>query len=315
MTVDVSDTHPQSKDVALTNEPLPWEQDDDSLGEIRDEDIPTPRLKVLGETAQFENSDTGEIFDELEVVILGIARSRTFWGDRKVEDGLQPLCRSLDSEVGYPNEDEDIPRQDRFPWHKSNFTRDKAQRDEGGNIILPCKECIFSQWNDAENKPSPCSENLNLPVFYKDAFDNMSPAILTFKRSGFRNTMRYLGAMKAAKKSPYQFYTKITLHTQTSGEVTYSVPKFHKIDMTDPGPDMENWRMFHAMWIQTRDFLRRPRAVHVVDEEPDREPDIIEPEQAPKAKAAPKAKPKPKAEVSEEPAGDWQAPDDDDPMF
>lgn len=328
MTVDTN----TSSDIALPDDALPWDIDhDDSLDEITPEDIPTPRLRVIPAEQVFENADTGERYEELECIILGLARARVFWPP-EMEDDSEPFCRSQDAKTGYPNVADDVPVKKQFPWKRSNFDRKDLPVVEGTDQpIIQCSECIFSKWDDENDKPAPCSEVLNLPVFYLDKHGVLNAAILTFKRSGFRPTMRYLGAMKQAKQSPFMYYTTIKLQAAKRGEVDYSVPKFFKGEMTEAGENNQNWIYYHQTWQQIRSFLRRPRSLRTeVDEDLQAsQPDVVDAEveeEAPKAppkerpaakKAAPKTKPEP------EPAGDvtddvpWpeEAPADEDDLF
>lgn len=332
MTVDINAA---AGDLELPGGALPWENDtDDSLAEITPEDIPTPRLRVIPDEAVFENIDTGERYDELTCIILGLARSRVYW-PKEMSDEPVPFCRSQDAKIGYPTVDDDVPVKKQFPWKRSNFDRAQLPIVEGTDQpIIHCKDCIFSQWDDENDQPAPCSEVLNLPVFYQDHHGVMNPAILTFKRSGFRPTMRYLGAIKSAKQSAFMYYTTIRLSPERRGDVDYAVPKFIKGEMTDRGEDNVNWLYYHETWRQIRDFMRRPRSRTtgddldvaeddgVVDAEVVEDTPTVPP--APSRKTAPAAEPKKAARprtkeeriaevIDDVPPADDE--EDDDPLF
>lgn len=329
MTVDTN----TKDEIALPEDALDWDiEHDDSLDEITPEDVPTPRLRVIPDEGVFENADTGERYEELVCIILGLARSRVFWPPEMEEDSV-PFCRSQDAKTGYPNVEDDVPVKKQFPWKRSNFDRADLPVVEGTDQpIIQCAECIFSKWDDENGRPAPCSEVLNLPVFYQDRYGVMNAAIVTFKRSGFRPTMRYLGAMKQAKQSPFMYYTTIRLEPRKRGEVDYSVPKFVKGEMTERGEGNENWIYYHKVWQQIREFMRRPRSRRseededlqasspdIVDAEVEEEPPAPPKQSRPAAKkAAPKAAPKtePAGDVTDDiPLPDEPPADDEDDLF
>lgn len=252
---------------------MPWDMDD-SLDELKQSEIPTPRLRVVGKECVFENADTSEKYESLDVVILGLVRMRNMWGET-VEEGSQPMCRSLDAKVGYPNVDDEVPVKKQFPWHRSGFDR-KQLPMIGLQPVAPCDKCPFEKWDNENNKPSACAEQLVLPVYYRDKFDNWSPAILTFQRSGHRATARYLGAIKAAKRASFMYYTTITLEPHQNGDVDYATPKYSRGEMTEAGEPVEidgkmvpsQWAEYHETFTQIKEFLRRPRTASADDVAP-----------------------------------------------
>lgn len=255
-----------NQEIALPGD-MPWDLDD-SLDELKQSEIPTPRLRVVGKECVFENTDTSEKYDSLEVIILGLVRARNFWPD-EIEEGGQPYCRSLDAVVGMPNVDDDISVKKQFPWARSGFVRkDLPVLGNTTQPLAPCDSCVFSKWDDENNKPAPCNELLNLPVYYRDKFDNWSPAILTFQRSGFKATTRYLGTIKSAKQASFMYYTTIGLEPQKKGDTDYATPKFTRGDMTDGGEPTEIngkmvpsiWAEYHQTFTEIKDFLRRARS-------------------------------------------------------
>lgn len=258
-----------NQEIAATGD-MPWDLDD-SLDELKQSEIPTPRLRIVGKECVFENADTSEKYKELEVIILGLVRSRNMWRD-EVEEGGQPLCRSLDAVHGMPNVDDDVPIKKQFPWARSGFVRSELPVI-GTQPIAPCDKCPFAQWDNENDKPSACSEQLTLPVFYRDKFDNWAPAMLTFQRSGFKATARYLGTIKSAKQAPFMYYTTISLEPKNNGEVDYAVPKFTRGAMTDAGEPVEingkmvpeHWAEYHQMFTEIKTFLRRPRTRNASD--------------------------------------------------
>lgn len=357
MTVDTA----SAGDVALPDGMMPWEAPgEDTLGEIKQSEVPTPRLRIIGKEGVFENADTSEKYESLNVILLGLVRQRIFWG-KEVAEGEVPLCRSLDAIHGTPNVDDEVPVKKQFPWSKSNFDRkqlpilpdSKTDDTPNGQPVAQCDKCIFAQWDD-ENDQFPCNEQLVVPCYYEDKSGMWAPGILTFQSSGFKNTTRYLGAMKG-RQAPFQSYTKIELEQRTNGDVVYSVPKFIKGDATPGGePNAqgvpENWAEYYDTFTQVKEFLRRPRVRRGHDDNeataastptgnaanentgPAEDPNVVDgeivedtpaapPKAAPK-KAAPKAEPKPEpeAEPTPEPVAEDIPPatepaDDDDLVF
>lgn len=285
------------------NAPAPWENGGDTGLGLRPEEISIPRLRIVGKDAQFENITTSERYDELECVILGMVRQRSMWPEQVREDVKAPLCRSVDSIVGRPLEDEKIAAKFHFPWKKSNLDRASLLAEDDGQVLINCKECSFKNWNEEEDLPGPCAEQWVLPLYYIDKLGNLSPGILTMQKSSLGPLKKYLGQFEAAKQPAFMFNTKITLTGRERGDVAYAVPSFERLGLTDPG---EN-RAQHYEWYYTFQTLSeklrtpfKPNANRDADVEQKDVASKLQDNSVPEPKKpAAKPKPEPKDEVLE----------------
>src|SRR5690606_15412571 len=131
------------------------------------EDAVIPRLKIVHKEGVFEDSLSGEKFETISLVILGLVKQRILW-HQTVDDGDMPMCRSANHDTGFPNLSDDQPKEKRFPWEKSGF-RPEDYQDEDGNFRLPCSGCNLKEWKSHPDGKRPyCSEQFTLPVLYSD---------------------------------------------------------------------------------------------------------------------------------------------------
>jgi hypothetical protein len=278
-------------------------------------DVVLPRLSINGENATFENNLTNEEFPELYVVILGLVKQRIMW-DKTVDEGDKPLCKSVNFQIGFPNVSEDTPKDKRFPWDESNFDPSQLKEDDEGRQYLPCRACVFKEWGDG---PPPCSEQHTYPLLYSTTPDitEMSPAILSLKRSSMKASKSLISTFKTQNKSFFTKMVKMSLVPQKRGRVNYAVTKFQVLDGTNPA----YWSDWGDQFTQIREYLRRPPRV---DSDDDGEGDSVAATPPPAAAPAPEspvAGAAPKADVGpsvRKPAPVTPAPvtdiDDDDDL-
>ena len=227
------------------------------LEDIRPEDIRMPRLKIVHDQGHFKDPLTGETFDKLVCVILGIVKQRVMW-DKDVLDDDVPQCKSHDFEYGVPNIDDELPGRLRFPWGRSVFSQTDFAPDENGRIILPCAKCNFKNWQgkSGDRTPPPCSEQFTMPMLYNTEGDPDADAwatgILTLQKTGLKPATNYMSAFVQRKQPMFNVFTEITLTQQSRGTVTYSVPRFAQLGPTPP-EDRISWGQ---QYQEIRTFLR-----------------------------------------------------------
>jgi hypothetical protein len=134
-----------------------------------------PTIKIDHERGKLVDSNSGEEYDELYWIMLGLVKQRVLWPPEVSEGKEYPLCRSYDFHTGHPDED-------KFPWKASNFN----PQSYSDPVRLPCDECPLQVWGSHPNREAPwCSEQHTYPVLvpFGDDGKNLAPAIFMAQRS------------------------------------------------------------------------------------------------------------------------------------
>ena len=216
------------------------------LEDFGTEDMVMPRLGIEHTEGKLVDNLTGEKFDKLQVVMLGLIKQRILW-DTEVNEGDHPLCKSFNHTEGLPS--------DKFPWDASGFDKDKA------GDALPCASCNLKEWGSHPQRETPwCSEQHTFPVLMNIGSDDepnfAAPAIFTVQRSGIKPSKTYLTSFSRSKTPLFTVVTEISLNMQKRGSVTYSVPRFAKVADTEQA----EWDEFAQHYLQIRDFVTTPPA-------------------------------------------------------
>lgn len=207
-------------------------------------DAVMPRLSIVGPEAVFKDNLSGQKHERLTVILLGLVKGRILWDD-DVEEGEQPLCKSLDFHTGYP----DLAR---FPLAESQFPAIAP--------TLPCEQCNLKEWGTASNGKTPwCSEQHTYPLLMQvgDGPDDWAPALFTVQRTGIKPSRSYVTSFARTKTPLYTTTTELTLTGLKKGSVHYAVPNFVKGKPTPP----EQWPYYAQTYRGIRDFLQTPREV------------------------------------------------------
>lgn len=214
------------------------------LEDFGTEDMVMPRLGIVHDEGKLEDNLTGQKFDSLVVVMLGLIKQRILW-DTEVNDGDMPLCKSYDFKEGIPS--------DKFPWDASGFDKDQAGE------TLPCGSCALKDWGSHPQRETPwCSEQHTFPLLLNigepDDPNFGAPAIFTIQRSGLKPSKSYLTGFSRSKTPLFTVQTKISLNMQKRGSVTYSVPKFEQVGPTE----QVDWEEYAQHYLSIRDFVTTP---------------------------------------------------------
>jgi hypothetical protein len=226
------------------------------LEDINPDELVMPKLSISHKEGKYIDDLTGERFDELEVVLLGVVKQRILWEPDVGE--AAPLCKSYNHSVGTP----DPQNPARFPWKASGF--DMADFTDGnGAIQLPCDKCPLKEWGSHPKNDTPwCTEQHTFAVMMRAGEDFTAPAVLTLQRTGIKASRAYLTSFVRSHTPLFVVTTKLSLSLQKKGSVDYAVPILTRGTPTDEldHPEFaENYRRIRA-------FLTTPRTAK--DDEP-----------------------------------------------
>ena len=203
---------------------------DDGMGEITQDDLIIPRLKVgqsqsLGDVAGKLFIDvSGDVADEMELVLLKIHKSRVLFPEKFSRDS-EPLCRSQDFIVP-----EDL-----------------------GEGIEPmaasCADCPYGKWTKGatpkKNTPPRCSEVWNFLVLDYESF---MPVWFSLKSTALKPARKIVSMLKlrgTARMIPawgFKFKANVEVRSGDSGE-SY-LPVFSELTELDP-EDRKNMDLIH----------------------------------------------------------------------
>jgi len=234
------------------------------LDDVDASDVIIPRLQIKHDEGVFVDNLSKQVFTELDCVILGLVKQRIFWAD-EVEEGDKPLCKSPDHDHGFPQISDDVKKDKRFPWDKSNFDPANFPADGpnavNGLVTLPCASCHFKEWdnNGFNQKVPPCAEQHTYPLLYNTNTENpnepiWAAAILTVQKTGIAPSKRYISSFQQSNQPMFTARSLVTLTLNKRGTVTYSVPGFRKTGQTDSSM----WGQYSEQYRQIRAFCRTP---------------------------------------------------------
>lgn len=278
----------------------------EGLEDFDSSDAVMPTLRIEHQDGVFKDGQSGQEFDELNVILLGMVKQRVLWEPEIEEDKNGLLCRSYNFSIGHPNEE-------RFPYEEAGFA--------DGDNVLPCESCKLKDWGTHPKRNAPwCSMQYTFPLLRITDDGGMVPCLFTVQRSALQDARAYCSSFAGEGRPLYTAVTNLTLDNRKRGSVKFAVPKFKRTTKTEE----EFWGEYANRYRFIREFIQRPRndsqaeAEGHEDEAPPMPSTKAEP--AP-AKAAPAKKaepakaaepaPAPKAEAKPAPAP-AAAPDDDD---
>src|SRR5215216_607328 len=139
-------------------------QEDITPGDLR-----VPRLKIDNQTGQFEDGTSKAKFKELDVIVLGLVKQRTYFPDLTPEtEGKPPICKSNDFSFGFPQDPENKTPTHAFPWQASRLDPNTDMKvDQETNLpYLPCEKCHMKEWGQKRSDSPPCNEVHSWPMLY-----------------------------------------------------------------------------------------------------------------------------------------------------
>lgn len=219
-----------------TPENLPATQDepfDDGMGEITQEDLIIPRLKVgqkqsPGDVAGKLFIDvTGDVNDEMKLVLLKIKKSRVLFPQDFSRDA-EPLCRS------------------------QNFITPETDNEKFEPLAEACADCEYSKWTKSDSqksKPPRCNEVWNFLVVDIETY---MPAWFSLKSTALKPARKIISMLKlrgTAKRIPawgFSFLVSIDSRPGDSGDSF--IPVFSDLNELSKD-DRENMNLIHDQLV------------------------------------------------------------------
>ncbi len=203
---------------------------DDGLGEINQDDLIIPRLKVgqsqsPGDVAGKLFIDvTGDTTDQIELVLLKLNKSRVLFPEKFSKDS-EPLCRSQD------------------------FVVPEADNDKISPMAETCAKCAYAKWSKddtGKGKPPRCNEVWNMLVL---DFETYIPAWFSLKSTALKPGRKIISMLKlrgTAKKIPaWGFKFTVNVDTRSGDGGTSYIPVFSSLTKL-AGEDRDNMNLIHA---------------------------------------------------------------------
>lgn len=216
----------------------------EGLEDFDQNDLVMPMLRIKHDDGVIEDNLSGQTYEKMSVIMLGLIKQRVLW-DAEVKEDSHPLCKSYDFTVGHPDVKE-------FPWKESGFTR-----IEDENATLPCADCQLKEWGSHPQREAPwCSEQHTFALLMPVGDDGWSPALFTVQRSAIKASKTYLTSFARAKKPLYTVTTNLSLEVRKRGTVTFAVPRFVQGEATDQA----DWPDYASQYRFIREFVQTPRS-------------------------------------------------------
>lgn len=183
------------------------------LENVGSDDLSLAIIRIDHEENKFLDSLTGQHYDELDGVILGLLKQRVLW-DPDQDSKAPLLCKSRDANVGNPREE--------FPWEEY---RKHGGQEVAGSETIACGSCSLAKWGTHPKNDTPwCSLQYAFPFAF--GTDEQVAGLLTVQRSSLKGAQKYISAFVRDAVPLFAFKTKITLNGNRKGTVKYSTPNF-----------------------------------------------------------------------------------------
>jgi hypothetical protein len=229
------------------------------ISDLSPDDFSIPVLKLIQSNTKIDDadkhagkwyrSDTGEILQQPQALIIGIAKSRVLFPSDYTGDGVT-LCRS---DNGHEPRAEYIggvvyfvPGTEKRRPVVSEATADAT--DPHNTIIsASCADCPLSQWGDEGGKP-PCRLSDNWAAL----LDEGDPALIRFGGSAAKmsSKLRNLARAATAKRKP--LYISLSAHFEKGDSGNYWVPDITPIKDSVPADLIETAKAFMGLNLAAR---------------------------------------------------------------
>ncbi len=257
-----------ARDLATTKDNLPVGSEGgvDGLEDVGASDVLLPIIKIDHKAGVFVDSLSNETFESFDGVMLGLVKGRVMWPSEIGEEGMMPVCRSLDHSHGRPSDEFNMKDPSKkIPAKVSGFsekavkvaiaeTKKGPAADE--DKLLLCGDCGLAEWESMPGSKTPwCSEQFTFPVLRITEDGGFAPAYITFQRASIKACKAYISSFRQAQRPMYTVRTNIKAIHQKRGNVEYVTPQFTKGEGTDPS----DWPEFSENFADIRSFLKTAR--------------------------------------------------------
>lgn len=219
-----------------------------------------PTLKLAHDDGKIIDGLSGQEYDEVTLICLGMIKQRVLWDAEVGEGDNVPFCRSYNFQIGHPD-------NKAFPWKAAGFTRPE---DDDVATRLPCESCKLKEWGTHPKRGDIpwCSEQHTYAVLQDLGNGVLAPALFTAQRSALKPSNAYMTSFYRAQQPMYVCYTRISLDLRKRGSVDFVVPKFARGVDTDPA----QYPNFSAQLKMIREFVQTPRGVTPTSADSDPQP-------------------------------------------
>lgn len=199
-----------------------------------------PLIKIAHRDNAFE-LPSGTFVDELEVVPLGLVRSRIMW-PKEFGTSKGPLCHSDDTVIGIPGE--------QFPW--SSFKGELARvATDHSPALTDCSTCNFTHWHKTRAK---CNEEWVIPVVGTAATERGAVMLLKFSASALPMLTEWMTPYRDSGMPLYTEWVRITLDAVSRKGSQFSTPRIRATKLTLPS----NRSRYSDQLREVRDWLQSP---------------------------------------------------------
>lgn len=166
---------------------------------LDNDDFTIPRMRLCqntsrsGSPGKFFSVLNNELFDDLEVTVLNVSKSRSMWPEGQYHANDKPVCRSRDGRMKYD-----------------------------GIGAGMCKDCQYSKWTD---RPPRCQEVFTFMCTTPDDF----AFIILFKSTGVKYVKKYISILRNQGLPPFAVVTKITAKKEDNAKGVFYVPQFETV--------------------------------------------------------------------------------------
>lgn len=237
------------------------------LEDLDASDLRLPRLSIDHENGGYIDSlNPQNVMPEIQVIPLGLVKQRVMWPATMTDDNgdANPMCKSTDYAVGYPNMTS-TDRRELFPWDAVGWNPNDFPKDDVNRTVLPCNSCRLKEWGShPDGKKTWCTEQHAIVLLYAPVDPTVhlqqEPSMLalfTAQRSSINASKGFFAGIVRQNKPAFAFRARWTLRKEQRGKNTYYVPLMAIIGATDP----DRYSDYARPYIEVRTFITQPPRV------------------------------------------------------
>ncbi len=242
------------------------------------DDFSIPVMKLVQTNTNIDNAeklagewyrtDTGEVYEGVKVLIIGIQKSRILFPTEYTGEG-KDLCRSDDSIM--PRADH-APAVYYLPGNEKRSTVISEMEGHDFDLTIPatCAECPLSQWGPNSEKP-PCRLSDNWAALT----DQGDPVLVRFGGSAAKISAKLRNLARAATAKRRPLYVSLSSHFEEGNIGNYYVPDVMLLKEPLPADLLDTAKAFVGLNLAAR------AAEMMTDDETSEEPRSASPDAGP----------------------------------